>query len=151
MSSGRIEEDAPDVSFSAGGFLGIYHVGVAACLHDHAPHLLDHKLVGASAGAMLAASVAGGVPLPEITRSILNIIEENQFSFHFISAQPHPHSTILVLLDLLHGEFTQTDSKVDIVYCCVWSVQISIGILIFNMKTYISFSLFVISDGEGEE
>ena len=75
MSSGSFEEDAPDVSFSAAGFLGIYHIGVAACLLDHAPHLLEYKLVGASAGAMLAASVVGGVPLPDMTRSILKVAE----------------------------------------------------------------------------
>ena len=64
-----------DVSFAGGGFLGIYHVGVAACLLDHAPHLLEYKLVGASAGAMFAAALVGGVPLPQMTRVILNIAE----------------------------------------------------------------------------
>ena len=75
MSSGRIEEDAPDISFAGCGFLGIYHVGVSACLLDHAPNLLEYKLVGASAGAMLAASVVGGVPLPDMARAILNVAE----------------------------------------------------------------------------
>ena len=57
MSSGSIQEDAPDISFAGCGFLGIYHVGVSACLLDHAPHLLEYNLVGASAGAMLAPAM----------------------------------------------------------------------------------------------
>lgn len=42
-------------SFSGCGFLGIYHIGVASCLREHAPHFLhEGKLLGASAGAITA-------------------------------------------------------------------------------------------------
>lgn len=42
-------------SFAGCGFLGIYHVGVASCLKQHAPQLLKNaKFAGASAGAMVA-------------------------------------------------------------------------------------------------
>lgn len=37
------------------GFLGIYHIGVASCLKQHAPHLLETaKFAGASAGAIVS-------------------------------------------------------------------------------------------------
>lgn len=42
-------------SFAGCGFLGIYHVGVASCLKQHAPHLVQNcKFAGASAGAIVA-------------------------------------------------------------------------------------------------
>ena len=76
MNCGRGQEDAPpDVSFAGCGFLGIYHVGVSACLLDHAPHLLENNVIGASAGAMMAAAMVGEVPLPDMTRAILNVAE----------------------------------------------------------------------------
>ena len=76
MSSTHNPRESPDVSFAGCGFLGIYHVGVAACLKEHAPTLLDNnKVVGASAGALMAAAMVGGVPLPEMARSILDLAE----------------------------------------------------------------------------
>ena len=53
-----------DFSFSGCGFLGIYHVGVASCLKQYAPHLLiNNKLCGASAGGMIAACLMCGCDL----------------------------------------------------------------------------------------
>ena len=76
MSSTHNPRESPDVSFAGCGFLGIYHLGVAACLTEHAPTLLDNnKVVGASAGALMAAAMVGGVPLPEMARSILDLAE----------------------------------------------------------------------------
>ena len=76
MSSTHNPRESPDVSFAGCGFLGIYHLGVAACLKEHAPTLLDNnKVVGASAGALMAAAMVGGVPLPEMARSILDLAE----------------------------------------------------------------------------
>ena len=39
------------------GFLGIYHVGVASCIREYAPHLYVDKIAGASAGAIAAAGL----------------------------------------------------------------------------------------------
>lgn len=53
------------VSFAGCGFLGIYHVGVGACLKQYAPHLLQNALLGASAGASVAACLLCDAPLGE--------------------------------------------------------------------------------------
>jgi len=47
----------PHLSFSGCGFLGIYHVGVASCCKEYAPHLVAQKVAGASAGALVACAL----------------------------------------------------------------------------------------------
>ena len=50
MADGRRE-----MSFGGCGFLGVYHLGVAKCIVDLAPHIFDEfGFYGASAGAMTA-------------------------------------------------------------------------------------------------
>lgn len=44
-----------NLSLSGCGFLGIYHIGVVSAFREHAPELLQHKMTGASAGALVAA------------------------------------------------------------------------------------------------
>ena len=39
-----------DIAFSGCGFMGIYYVGVSKCLDSLAPHLLQRRIGGASAG-----------------------------------------------------------------------------------------------------
>ena len=43
-------QDRMNISFSGCGFIGLYHVGSAACIQTFAPFLLQHKIAGASAG-----------------------------------------------------------------------------------------------------
>ncbi|KAK2712574.1 hypothetical protein QYM36_011308 [Artemia franciscana] len=62
-----------NLSFAGCGFMGIYHVGVAACLRKYAPHLLLERISGASAGAMAAACLLCDVPLDFITKDVLEI------------------------------------------------------------------------------
>ncbi|KAK7099323.1 hypothetical protein V1264_003474 [Littorina saxatilis] len=52
-------------SLAGCGFLGIYHIGVAACLREHVPHLLDDdvRVAGASAGALIGACLICNVSL----------------------------------------------------------------------------------------
>lgn len=50
-------------SFAGCGFLGIYHVGVAACLKKYASNLLVNKISGASAGALAAVCLLCDGPL----------------------------------------------------------------------------------------
>ena len=60
------------ISFAGCGFIGIYHVGVSACLQQFSPHLLRQKIGGSSAGAMCAlALVSGDISLEEMTRNVL--------------------------------------------------------------------------------
>ncbi|CAH1257237.1 PNPLA2 [Branchiostoma lanceolatum] len=62
-----------NISFSGCGFLGMYHVGVASCIMQHAPNLQLQKLGGASAGAMSAAMLLFGCDLRECTDSVLRL------------------------------------------------------------------------------
>ncbi|XP_041365493.1 1-acylglycerol-3-phosphate O-acyltransferase Pnpla3-like [Gigantopelta aegis] len=62
------------VSFSGCGFLGIYHIGVASCIKEHAPHFLDSgRLLGASAGAITACCFICGCCLGECTSFVLRL------------------------------------------------------------------------------
>lgn len=48
-----------NISFAGCGFLGIYHIGVASCLREHAPFLVANakNIYGASAGALTATAL----------------------------------------------------------------------------------------------
>ncbi|XP_013772278.1 patatin-like phospholipase domain-containing protein 2 [Limulus polyphemus] len=62
-----------NLSFAGCGFLGIYHVGVASCFREYAPHVLVEKIAGASAGALTACCLICEVPLGESTTDVLKI------------------------------------------------------------------------------
>ena len=55
--------ESSNISFAGCGFLGIYHVGVATCIRQYAPHLASDKIAGASAGAIAAAGLVCNVDL----------------------------------------------------------------------------------------
>ena len=60
------------LSFSGSGFLGVYQLGAIECLHHHTPKLIQNaSLAGASAGALLAACMACGVPLRTVKSSFI--------------------------------------------------------------------------------
>lgn len=65
-----------NLSFAGCGFLGIYHVGVAVCFKNYAPHLLLDKISGASAGAMAACCLLCDLPLGEMTSNLLKMAED---------------------------------------------------------------------------
>ena len=58
LASGKM-----NLSFAGCGFLGIYHVGVASCFKEYAPHLIQDKIGGASAGALVACALISGCDL----------------------------------------------------------------------------------------
>ncbi|KAK3101266.1 hypothetical protein FSP39_002246 [Pinctada imbricata] len=61
-------------SFAGCGFLGIYHVGVASCLKQHAPHLIENgKFLGASAGAIVSTCLLCDCCLGECTSFTLRL------------------------------------------------------------------------------
>lgn len=62
-----------NLSFAGCGFMGIYHVGVAACLRKYAPDLYLKKVSGASAGAIAAACLLCDAPLGDITSQVLHL------------------------------------------------------------------------------
>lgn len=58
--------DSPwNISFAGCGFLGIYHIGVASCLLEQAPFLVENAqhIYGASAGALTASALVSGACL----------------------------------------------------------------------------------------
>ena len=62
-----------NASFAGCGFIGIYHVGVCSCLLEHAPHLLQDRVSGTSAGALVSLALVAGIPLPEMAERVLRI------------------------------------------------------------------------------
>ncbi|KAH8266852.1 hypothetical protein KR026_005245, partial [Drosophila bipectinata] len=66
------------VSFAGCGFLGIYHVGVAVCLRQHAPQLLLERIGGASAGALTACCLLCELPLETMAGDFLRIVQETR-------------------------------------------------------------------------
>eukprot|EP00106_Octopus_bimaculoides_P015663 XP_014783105.1 PREDICTED: uncharacterized protein LOC106878411 [Octopus bimaculoides] len=64
-------------SFSGCGFLGIYHVGVATCIKEHAPEMFeDCRIAGASAGCFMACCLLSGCSLGKCTSYTLNLANE---------------------------------------------------------------------------
>ena len=51
-----------NISFNGCGFLGIYHIGVATALKTYVPDFRIENVSGASAGALAAVCLLGGVP-----------------------------------------------------------------------------------------
>ena len=67
-----------NISFAGSGFIGIYHIGVSACLKKFAPHLLQNKIGGSSAGALVAAALACDIPMEDITRQLLMVASQSR-------------------------------------------------------------------------
>jgi patatin-like phospholipase domain-containing protein 2 len=65
-----------NISFAGCGFLGIYHVGVASCFKEYAPHLLLNKISGASVGALAGVCLLTDITLGVFTSEMLRIIYE---------------------------------------------------------------------------
>ncbi|KAK5867284.1 hypothetical protein PBY51_011790 [Eleginops maclovinus] len=76
--------DSPwNLSFAGCGFLGIYHVGVASCLLEQAPFLVQNArhIYGASAGALTATTLVTGVCLGEAGAGIIDVAKEARKRF----------------------------------------------------------------------
>ena len=61
------KETTWNISFAGCGFLGVYHIGVASCLREHASFLVANAthIYGASAGALTATALVTGACLGE--------------------------------------------------------------------------------------
>nr|XP_005174313.2 patatin-like phospholipase domain-containing protein 2 [Danio rerio] len=76
--------DSPwNISFAGCGFLGIYHIGVASCLQEHAPFLVENArhIYGASAGALTASALVTGACLGEAGANIIDVAKEARKRF----------------------------------------------------------------------
>nr|ACY30627.1 adipose triglyceride lipase [Gillichthys mirabilis] len=67
-----------NLSFAGCGFLGIYHIGVASCLLEKAPHLVREatKIYGASAGALTASVLASQACIAKCCEDVIEVAKE---------------------------------------------------------------------------
>ncbi|XP_043565139.1 patatin-like phospholipase domain containing 3 isoform X1 [Chiloscyllium plagiosum] len=67
-----------NISFAGCGFLGVYHIGAASSIQEHAPYLTRDatRIYGASAGAFTAAAVVCGVPLDSCCADVMKVAKE---------------------------------------------------------------------------
>ena len=72
LNAGAVECSG-NLSFAGCGFLGIYHVGVASCVRQYAPHLIADKISGASAGALVACALITGCCLGRLAAEYIYI------------------------------------------------------------------------------
>uniref|UniRef100_A0AAG5DU42 triacylglycerol lipase n=1 Tax=Anopheles atroparvus TaxID=41427 RepID=A0AAG5DU42_ANOAO len=76
MSQTSATTNKMNLSFAGCGFLGIYHVGVAVAFKKYAPHLLLHRISGASAGCLAACCLLCDMPLGEMTSDFFRVVNE---------------------------------------------------------------------------
>ena len=62
-----------NISFNGCGFLGIYHIGVATALKTYVPDFRIENVCGASAGALAAVCLLGGVPTGKKNMSFIRL------------------------------------------------------------------------------
>ncbi|XP_060068217.1 patatin-like phospholipase domain-containing protein 2 [Ylistrum balloti] len=98
-------------SFAGCGFLGIYHVGVASCLKQHVPHLVDSvKFGGASAGAIVACCLMCDCCLGECTSFTLRLASKAR---HHSLGPLHPSFDInRILRDALYEVLPENAHKI---------------------------------------
>ena len=73
-----LHADFMNLSFAGCGFLGVYHLGVAACLSSHAPQFLKNvtAFAGASAGSLVAAVLATSAPLNKCSDYVIDLTHD---------------------------------------------------------------------------
>ncbi|XP_075693714.1 patatin-like phospholipase domain-containing protein 2 [Rhinoderma darwinii] len=142
-----------NISFAGCGFLGIYHIGVASCLKEHAPFLVENarNIYGASAGALTATALVSGACLGEAGANIIDVSKEarKRFlgplhpSFNLVKIirnclyktlpdDAHEHATGRLGISLTRvsdGEnvlLTQFNTKEELIQACVCSTFIPV-------------------------
>ncbi|XP_045892582.1 patatin-like phospholipase domain-containing protein 2 [Micropterus dolomieu] len=101
--------DSPwNISFAGCGFLGIYHVGVASCLVEQAPFLVQNarNIYGASAGALTATTLVTGVCLGETGASIIDVAKEARKRF---LGPMHPSFNLVKIMRHMLGRTLPAD------------------------------------------
>ncbi|KAM3869957.1 patatin-like phospholipase domain-containing protein 2 [Diretmus argenteus] len=146
--------DSPwNISFAGCGFLGIYHIGVASCLLEQAPFLVENAkfIYGASAGALTATALVSGVCLGEAGASIIDVAKEARKRFlgpmhpsfnmvkivrgmlhHILPPDAHRRATGRLGISLTRvtdGEnvlVSQFNSKEELIQACVCSAYVPV-------------------------
>ncbi|CAI2348047.1 unnamed protein product [Caenorhabditis sp. 36 PRJEB53466] len=81
-----------NLSFSGCGFLCVYHAGVAAAIKEYAPQMLQNKILGASAGSIVACGLITNVCISHATSTILKVV--SQARVH-LSGPLHPEFNLM--------------------------------------------------------
>lgn len=95
------------LSFSGGGFIGIYHVGVAIAFKKFAPHIASRKVLGASSGALASMCLVTNMPFDQAISGIAKM------SIHCRSLTLGPFDPRFSIFDIMKGslnEFTCEDA-----------------------------------------
>ena len=72
----HVGESPKSISFSGCGFLGVYHIGVASCLKQHAKSLINNfdKIYGCSAGSLVAAMLLVDIGIDEVCQHTMDVV-----------------------------------------------------------------------------
>ncbi|CAF1096163.1 unnamed protein product [Rotaria sp. Silwood1] len=69
----KLNSSSINLSLAGCGFLGVYHIGVVCAFKEHAPEVLNIKMAGCSAGALVAACAMSGCCLGQMCSDALEI------------------------------------------------------------------------------
>ena len=74
----HVGETPKSISFSGCGFLGVYHIGVASCLKQHAKSLINSfdKIYGCSAGSLVAAMLLVDIGIEEVCQHTMDVVAQ---------------------------------------------------------------------------
>lgn len=100
-----------NISFAGCGFLGVYHVGVASCLQQHAPFLTENAqhIYGASAGALTATTLVSGACLGEAGARTIDVAKEARKRF---LGPVHPSFNLVKLMRHMMGRVLPHDAYI---------------------------------------
>ncbi|XP_077193925.1 1-acylglycerol-3-phosphate O-acyltransferase Pnpla3-like [Paroedura picta] len=130
-------KDGWSVSFAGCGFLGVYHIGVATCLQERAPHLIRdaRRICGASAGALAGAVLIGGGSLAEACADVLQLAKEARKR----NLGPlHPSFNVIkIIRDGLHKNLPENTHQLMSGKLCISLTRVSDGknVLVSNFNS----------------
>uniref|UniRef100_A0A8D2Q8S0 triacylglycerol lipase n=1 Tax=Varanus komodoensis TaxID=61221 RepID=A0A8D2Q8S0_VARKO len=125
------------VSFAGCGFLGVYHIGVATCLQERAPHLIRgaRQIYGASAGALTGAVLLGGGSLVEACADVMGLAKEARKR----NLGPlHPSFNVMkIIRDGLYKHLPENTHELIAGKLCISLTRVSDGknVLVSNFKS----------------
>ncbi|XP_037622416.1 patatin-like phospholipase domain-containing protein 2 [Sebastes umbrosus] len=91
------------ISFAGCGFMGIYYVGASSCILERFPRFIQDasKIYGASAGALMAAVLAVGIPLENCCADLMFMAKEGRK--HKLGPLHPAYNLVQIVQDSLRG------------------------------------------------
>ncbi|XP_018494493.1 patatin-like phospholipase domain-containing protein 2, partial [Galendromus occidentalis] len=125
------------LSFSGGGFIGIYHVGVAIAFKKFAPHITSRKVLGASSGALASMCLVTNMPIDQIIKGIATM------STHCRSLALGPFDPRFSIFNIMKTALTEN--------ACEDAHQISTNKLFISLTRATTLENKMMSDFESRE